>query len=515
MCAITGVYSPKGAAAAYAGRILHFLQNRGQDAAGIYTLDGPQVNYRKGIGAVKEVFGRLKLPKEDSLGLENLAELTGKHAVGHTRYQTTEQGGPYNAQPFTTKNERFVIIMSHNGHVNNAQEVNQKIRLEDRIEKDVWIEKPPRKEERVDCDVVPIMYVFADGMAKQNDPVDAILQGADDVMHTIRGAYTVSAAIYDQKTGKSFQIAFKDPRAIRPGFYGKQNGTSAVSSETFALERSDFRDIKPIRNAEVVIFYNGETHRQQIMPFKNYDVNLCQFEQGYFSRALSCLDGTSINHGRFLEGLALSRKIQKEHPEWADIIDFVTFLPSTPTPIAKGVAKGLEMDYRIVIEKDPYDYKREFITLPGQRHERTKRQSAVHWDAVCGRSFILIDDSIVRGDTMKANIAMLREAGAVNIYVASGYPRIEHPCDLGVDMKAQKELIAFGKTDEQIAKEIGADGLVFLTQEEYARVWNNVDIDAGIRRKIELGIFSPEILEFVSKGKKCNACVTGKNPTHD
>jgi amidophosphoribosyltransferase len=509
MCAITGVYSPEGQAAEYARLILHFLQNRGLDTAGIYTLDRHNVNYRKGMGSVKEVFGRLILPESDFLGAGSLAELTGTHAVGHTRYQTTEQGGPYNAQPFTTKTDRFVVIMSHNGHINSA-EVGQKLRLEERIKKDIWIDKPDKGEVKVDCDVVPIMYTFTDGMAKHNDPIDAILQGADDVMRTVSGAYTVSAAVYDKKTGKSFQLAFKDPHAIRPGFYGRQNGTSAVTSETFALEKCGFRDIKPIKNAEVVIFYNGETRRQQIKPFDKYDISLCQFEQGYFSRALSCLDGRSINHGRFMEGMALARKIQAEHPEWKDVIDFVAFLPKTPLPIAKGVAKGLGVDFKVVMEKDDYDPGREFITRPDKRH--TKRQS-VHWDAVCGRNFILVDDSIVRGETMGVNLAMLREAGAVNIYVASGYPRIEHPCYWGVDMKTQKELIACGKTDAEIAKAIGADATIFLSQDEYARVWNSVDIDAGIRRKIELGIFSPEILEFVSKGKKCNACVTGKSPT--
>ncbi len=517
MCEIAGVYTPDGNAALYTSLILHLSQNRGQDTAGIYTLDGPTVNYRKGLGRVKTVFGRVQLPHDDFLGAIDLSALVGKLAIGHLRYQTTELGGPYNAQPYFTKTERFVVGVSYNGHVNNAPEVNKQLRLEERIAKDAWIDKPakPANDFRIDCDAIPIMYTFADGLEKHKDPIDGILQGAEDVMRTIRGGYAISAMVYDKQTQKGFLVAIKDPRTIRPAFFGKQNGNYAISSETFGLEQTKFWDIKPVKNAEVVIFYNGEVIRRQIAPFKNYEIAPCQFEDGYFSSALSTtLNGRSVNHGRFLEGMALARKIQQLRPEWTDITDFVTFLPSTPIPIAKGVAKGLKMDYRETIEKYKYDYQREFITLPGHRHEKTRMQSAVHWDAVCGRSFILVDDSIVRGETMKENIRMLREAGAVNIYVASGYPRVEYTCDLGVDMKTQKELIAHGRTDEQIAQEIGADGLIYLNQTEYEHIWNTVDIDAGIRRKIEKGIFSPEILEFVSKGKRCNACVTGKNPTH-
>ncbi len=515
MCAITGVYSSDGKAALYARNILHFLQNRGQDTAGVYTLrENGKVDYRKGEGKVLEVFGRLLLPDGTSLGnVHKITQFAGNNAVGHTRYQTTERGGPYNAQPFSTKNQRYTVIMSHNGHVNNFADVAESLNLEDRIREDKFVDQHP--EVKIDCDVTAIMYVFADGLQKSNDPVEGIMQGAENVMKHIRGAYTVSAAVHDNKTGKTYQVAFKDPRGIRPGFFGQQNGSFAIASETYALERTHFWNIKPIKNAEVVIFDGKETIRRQIEPFSKMEYLPCQFEPGYFSRALSCLDGRSINHGRFMEGLALARKIMHEKPEWADIIDFVTYIPHTPMPISKGLAKGLDKDFRVTIEKDLYDYKREFIALAETRHKKTKDQSYVHWDAVCGRNFILTDDSIVRGDTMKENIAMLRFAGAVNIYVASGYPRIEYPCDLGVDMKTHEELIAHGRTDEQIAKDIGADGLIFLSQPEYAHSWDTVDIDAGIRRKIELGIFSPEILEFVSNGKRCNACVTGKNPTHD
>jgi amidophosphoribosyltransferase len=505
MCAITGVYSPEGNAAYLARNILYFQQNRGQDTSGIYSLKKDRVRFRKGEGKVAEVFGRLQLPKEMVRGNvhRKIDKLRGKYAVGHNRYMTIGVGGPDNAQPFSTSNDRFVVAMSHNGHVNNYETLSKELSLEERMKSDFGFSS--------DCDVVPIMYVFADGLAKHDDPVECIVQAADDVMKRVRGAFTVTTTVYDRKTDQTFLVAFKDPRGIRPGFFGRMNDTYAVSSETFALERTGFYQIAPIRNGEVVVFTPSEVIKKTLNAL---EYRHCQFEQGYFSRALSVIDGRSVNHGRFREGQALARKILRENPEWAECVDFVTYIPNTPMPIAKGVAKGLDEAFTDCIEKDPYGYNREFITRAGERHKGTQFSSAVHWDAVCGKSFVLTDDSIVRGDTMKNNIEMLHKAGAVNIYVAIGYPRVTHPCDLGIDMKTEKELIAYGRTDEEIAKCIGADGVLFLSQEEYSHSWDSVDKDAGLLRKIQLGILSPEILEFVS-ANCCDACVTGRNPTHD
>ncbi|MEM3154828.1 MAG: hypothetical protein QW165_04680 [Candidatus Woesearchaeota archaeon] len=517
MCAILGVYSPDGKAAIHGRNILHFQQNRGQQSTGMCALntDGT-ITYRKGEGKVLDVFGRHILPENEVRGnISRIDQFLGPNLVGHTRYVTSgkrerKTGDPVpadNAQPFVTENSRFIITMSYNGHVNNYEQISKEMDLEARMLEDRHFRF------KSDNDAVAMLYIFADGLLKQKDAIDAIYQGVEDTMTKIRGAYTVSAAIHDKENKKSYQTAFKDPRGIRPGFFGIQNGSIAIASETYALERTKFWDIRPIKNGEVLIINEkGQCIRKQ---FRKEMHQPCQFEEGYFSRAFSTINGKSINHGRFKEGMTLARKILREKPEWLDDLDFVTYLPHTPMPIAKGVAKGLRVDFKSCIEKDLYDYQREFILNPDMRHIKTQLQSYVHWDAVCGKNFILVDDSIIRGETMRNNITMLREAGAERIYVAIGYPRVEYTCDLGIDMRTREELVAFNRNNKQIAEFIGADDIIYLTQEEYAHSWDTTMIDAGIKRKIAEGIFNKEIIEFVSGGQRCAACVTGKNPTHD
>jgi amidophosphoribosyltransferase len=517
MCAIVGVYSPDGKAAYHARNILHFQQNRGQQTTGIYAVNSDgKVTWRKGEGKVLDVFGRYILPANEVRGnVSSIEQFVGANLVGHTRYVTSgkrdlQPRDPVpadNAQPFVTENARFKVTLAYNGHVNNCEDVSKTLSLEARMTEDASLRF------KSDNDAVPLMYVFADGLLKHSDPMESILQGAADVMEKIRGAYTISAVVHHKESGKTYQVAFKDPRGIRPGFFGTQNGSIAISSETYALERTKFWDVRPIKNGEVLIINDkGIWTRKQL---KDEGYQPCQFEDAYFSRAFSTHNGRSINHGRFREGLTLARKILREKSEWLDDLDFVTYLPHTPMPIAKGVAKGLRLDFKSCIEKDLYDYQREFILNPDMRHVKTQLQSYVHWDAVSGKSFILIDDSIIRGDTMRNNIAMLREAGAERIFIGIGHPRVEYTCDLGIDMKTRKELVAFERNNKQIAEFIGADDIIYLTQPEYAETWDKVAIDAGLRRKVAQGIFNSEILEFVSDGKRCAACVTGKNPTHD
>jgi len=503
MCAITGVYSPDGKAAFYARRLNHEQQHRGQDTTGIATLENQTVHLLKAEGKVNQVFNeKFELKPEYKYGnAQNIRELAGNHAVGHNRYKTIGIGGPINAQPFTLENERFTIIMSHNGHVNNYETACKKLNLEERMQKD-WGHAS-------DCDVNAILYAFADGLQGKGTD-ECIRHGVMTVFAEIRGAYTISAAVHDKQTGETVQVAFKDPLGIRPGFFGRMNGSYAIASETFALERCGFWDIKPIWNGELITIGKKGITRERM---GKGIYTPCQFEMDYFSKAGSALEGKSINHGRYMLGKKLGEKIRKEKEHWPHSADFVTYVPNTPIPIAAGMAKVLGMGVRMVMEKDPFEYEREFIKEEGTRH--TADRLSVHWDPVAGKDFILADDSIVRGDTLKTNIALLRTAGANNIFVASSYPAIRHTCDMGIDMKTQTELVAHNRTEEEICKHIGADDLIYLTQEEFAAVLNAKEIDAGIRAKIKAGIFNPEIQEFVSNGNRCNACVTGKNPTHD
>jgi len=501
MCAITGVYSPDGKAALYARRLNFEQQNRGQDTTGVATLDGAAAHILKGEGPVTEVFNEkftLK-PQYRQGDAADITELTGCHAVGHNRYKTIGAGGPANAQPFTLETERFAIIMSHNGHVNNYEEACKKLDLEERMQKD-WNYK-------TDCDVAPILYAFADGM-QGRELLECIRHGVMNVFAEIRGAYTVSAAVHDKQTGETIQVAFKDPLGIRPGFFGKMNGSIAIASETYALERSLFWDIKPIWQGELITAGKQGVKRERL---GKGIYTPCQFEMDYFSKAGSVLDGKSVNHGRYMLGKKLGQKILREKDHWAQLADFVSPVPNTPRPIAAGTAKALGLLVRDMMEK--VDNEREFIKEQGIRH--TEDKLYVHWDAVTGKDTIVVDDSIVRGDTLKKDIALLRTAGANNIFVASAYPMVKFTCDMGIDMKTQAELVAHNRVEAEIAKYIGADDLIYLSQPEFESVWNAKAIDAGIRRKIEKGILNEEILEFVSNGNRCTACVTGKNPTHD
>jgi len=498
MCAIVGVWSPEGQAAYHTRRLLHFQQNRGQDTAGIYTVSNGSIYRRKGEGKVGVVFGEASLPQGKVSGnVAEMKEFGGTHAVGHTRYVTSGMSGIQNAPPFITQNERYIVLFAYNGHNSNYAELSDSLDLERRMQADLMVGQ-------VNCDAIPIMYTFADGLLKHADSIDGIIQGARDVMENVRGAYSAVATVYDKKSKKALQVAFKDPHGFRPGFFGKLNGGFAVTSESYALERTGHMDIKPIKNGEVIII-DGEVRRQQLMDHGHYP---CQFEEGYFSRALSAINGKSINSGRYRQGVILARQLEHRKSDWLEDIDFVTYVPNTPQPIAKGLCHAIRADFVDCIEKDLFNYAREFINPANARHTATRERSAVHWDAVCEKNFILVEDSIVRGETLKEIIIMLKRAGAGNIYVVSAYPLIKYTCNKGIDLKTQQELIAHEKNEEEIAEAIGAQGFLALTQEQYTNCWEGTKTDLGIKRKVKLGIFSPEMLEEV--GKRCNTCTTGK-----
>jgi amidophosphoribosyltransferase len=419
---------------------LTVLQHRGQDAAGIVTIESNRFRLRKANGLVKDVFEA-----------KHMQRLQGNVGIGHVRYPTAGSSSASEAQPFYV-NSPFGITLAHNGNLTNANEVREKL-----FEKD-------RRHVNTTSDSEVLLNVLAHEIdtVKGNVTSEDVFRAVANVHRTIRGAYAVAAMIIGHG-----MIAFRDPNGIRPLCLGKretEQGTEyMVASESVALDAVGFDFMRDVAPGEAVYAtFDGELHTQQCAD--NPTSNPCIFEYVYFARPDSFIDKISVYSARVEMGKKLGEKILSE---WSDLdIDVVIPIPETSCDIALEIAQKINLPYRQGFVKNRY-VGRTFI-MPGQqmRRKSVRRKLNAIRSEFKGKNVLLVDDSIVRGTTSEQIIEMAREAGAKKVYMVSAAPEIRFPNVYGIDMPSANELIAHGRDSDEIAKMIGADALIYQSLED-------------------------------------------------
>ncbi len=435
MCGIIGIVG-KQAVTPSIYDALTILQHRGQDAAGIATLEGHRLHLYKGNGLVRDVFPRSELER-----------LQGNIGIGHVRYPTAGSDNLDEAQPFYV-NSPHGIVLGHNGNLINTVALKKELFDSD------------RRHVNTESDSEVLLNVLAHELqelgAKGIQPED-IFTAVDKLHQRCRGAYSVIALI----AGKGV-LGFRDPNGIRPavlGYRETDNGREyAIASESVALDVLNFtlmRDLKP--GEAVFITLDGQLHTHESPHAR--PACPCIFEYVYFARPDSMLDDISVYKARLRMGQALARKILHDWPEHD--IDVVIPVPDTSRTAALPLAYDLQVKYREGFIKNRY-IGRTFI-MPGQeQRQRSVRQklNAIGLE-FRNKNVLLVDDSIVRGTTSRQIIQMARDAGARKVYFASASPPVRYPNIYGIDMPAPSELIANNRDEKQIEQELGADRLIY------------------------------------------------------
>jgi amidophosphoribosyltransferase len=440
MCGIIGIvaHSPVNQAI-YDG--LTVLQHRGQDAAGIITSDGGRLHLRKNNGLVRDVFHT-----------RHMLQLHGNMGIGHVRYPTAGCESSAEAQPFYV-NSPYGISLAHNGNLTNSNKLKQELFQED------------LRQINTDSDSEVLLNVFAHELqqhGKLRMEVDDVFKAVAAVHKRCRGAYAAVVMV----TGYGV-VAFRDPYGIRPLVYGKQEtprGTNyMMASESVALDALDYELIRDVAPGEAVfISLDGQLHTRQCAD--NPAVKPCIFEYVYLARPDSIIDDVSVYKARLRMGEKLADKIRRVRPDHD--IDVVIPIPDTSRTSALQLANNLGLKYREGFIKNRY-IGRTFIMPGQQQRKKSVRQKLNAIDLeFSGKNVLLVDDSIVRGTTSSQIIDMARDAGANKVYFASAAPPVRYPNVYGIDMPNSDELIAHGRTDEEVCKEIGADWLLFQDLED-------------------------------------------------
>lgn len=415
---------------------LTVLQHRGQDAAGICTLESNRFRLRKANGLVRDVFEA-----------KHMQRLQGTVGIGHVRYPTAGSSSASEAQPFYV-NSPYGISLAHNGNLTNAADI-----------RDTLFEQAKRHVNTT-SDSEILLNILANQLEHcQSYPIspEEIFTAITEVHRIVKGAYAVVAMVIGHGL-----IAFRDPNGIRPLCIGKREDQGKieymVASESVALDAVGFDFMRDIAPGEAVyITFDGQLFTQQCAD--NPQLNPCVFEFVYFARPDSFIDKVSVYGARLAMGTKLGEKIKRE---WADIdIDVVIPIPETSCDSALEIARTLDKPYRQGFVKNRY-VGRTFI-MPGQqmRRKSVRRKLNAIRSEFKDKSVLLVDDSIVRGTTSEQIIEMAREAGAKKVYLASAAPEIRFPNVYGIDMPSANELIAHGREVDEISKIIGADGLIF------------------------------------------------------
>lgn len=414
---------------------LTVLQHRGQDAAGIVTVDGYAFRLRKANGLVKDVFEA-----------KHMQRLQGNSGIGHVRYPTAGSSSASEAQPFYV-NSPFGISLAHNGNLTNTVDLHERLHKQ-------------RRHVSTTSDSEVLLNLLADELqhtTTQHLSSDDVFKAITKVHEIARGAYAVAAMVIGHGL-----MAFRDPFGIRPLVIGKhetETGTEyMVASESVALDAVGFEFMRDVAPGEAVyITLEGELFTRQCAHTPSYAP--CIFEFVYFARPDSTIDNISVYSSRVNMGTMLGEKIKRE---WEDHdIDVVIPIPETSCDIALEIARHMDLPYRQGFVKNRY-IGRTFI-MPGQqeRKKSVRRKLNAIGAEFKGKNVLLVDDSIVRGTTSEQIIEMARDAGAKKVYFASAAPEIRFPNVYGIDMPTTNELIAHGRDVEEITKLIGADGMIF------------------------------------------------------
>lgn len=423
-CGVFGVYSQENrnvAHTVYYG--LYALQHRGQESAGIAVSFADKISYYKGMGLVPEVFSGNKL--------EELPE--GDIAIGHVRYSTTGASQLLNAQPVVFTGKCGKMALAHNGNLTNTKQL-----------RDELIASNAVFQTTIDSEVMAILInSLSDG---------DLLAGVKRACPKFKGSYALVIMTTDKL------IAVRDPYGIRPLCIGTIVDDFVVASESCALDAVSANFVRDVEPGEIVVIDSDGLH-SYFMDDVPKESAMCIFEYVYFARHDSVLDGCSVYDARMEAGRLLARNYGVE-------ADIVSGVPDSANVAARGYAEESGIPFVEALAKNRY-VGRTFIQ-PDQRQRENSlnvKMNALRAN-VAGKRVILIDDSIVRGTTMRKIIKMLRGAGAKEVHVRICSPIIKHPCHLGIDIQTYSQLIGAYKNEEQICESLGADSVKYLSIED-------------------------------------------------
>lgn len=433
------------------------LQHRGQDGAGILSVDSKKpggFHLQKGSGLVENVFSE-----------RTFKNLRGTAAIGHSRYATIGRDDPNLLQPFL--DYQVGIGLAHNGNIVNFYG------MRDKLVKDSshpWFES----------DSELILRILASELANKTIDSESIFTAVKSCMDQLVGSYSVVCLTKD---GDIF--GFRDPNGVRPLVFGSKvvdgEKAFAIASETVALNFLSYENIEEIKAGEAIHIDNqGNVTRRLI---KQDSQSPCMFEWVYFARVESEIDNVSVYDARFRLGLILAERIRRMGIQ----ADVVVPVPETSRASAIALAEALDLPFRELLIKNRY-VNRTFI-LDGQesRQEAIRRKLFPIASQINGKRCLVVDDSIVRGNTAKQLVKLVRQAGAKEVTLVSTCPEIAHPCYYGIDFPSPNELVAYNRNETQIADFLGVDRVVFQT------------ID-GLK-------------EALAHKSLCTGCLTGTYPT--
>ncbi len=464
MCGVIGIYSTREVFQdLYQGMLA--IQHRGQDSAGIITYDG-RFHIKKGNGLVRDIFSK-----------EHIARLKGNIGIGHTRYPTIGGGKGEDAQPFLV-NAPFGIMIGHNGNVVNYKQI-----------KHILLSQYHRMLTS-DNDVEAILNVFAQELESQQTHEIApenIYRAVKGVFQKIQGAYSVVAYIAEHG-----MVAFRDPYGIKPLVFGiREDGSPpsyAIASESVSLDLMNFRQVESLAAGEAIFIDRERNVHRKVLSDRPHSP--CLFEWVYFARPDSFIDNVNVYKCRVNLGRFLADEIKKQDLK----IDVVVPVPDSARDAAIEIARRLELKYREALVKNRY-IGRTFI-MPGDQSRKSSIKQKLNPIALelKDKNVLLVDDSIVRGNTARSIVELVRESGARKVYFASYSPPLRYPCVYGIDMQTTKEFIAQNLSPDQIAQKIGADKVIYQSLD-------------SLKRAVHLG--NERLTQF------CGACFDGCYPTHD
>lgn len=487
-CGVFAVYAPGREVARLTFFGLHALQHRGQESAGIASYDGRTTNLHKAMGLVPQVFHE-----------EDIRRLTGHMAIGHTRYSTTGSSHVRNAQPYLIETLHGPLAVGHNGNLTNALDLRRKllergVGLSSTTDSEVITQAlaaPPEVWQEAGTPAIPLNVVNGRGAFTGQLP-EAYTNGTNGhdhhethwekrikaFMRVAEGAYSLVLLTHEGV------YALRDPLGLRPLCLGElpDNGY-VIASESCAIRTVGAKFVREIEPGEIIrLDEHGVTSIQGVEPQKRA---LCVFEYVYFARPDSLFEGQVIHDVRQRMG----RQLAQESPVEAD---YVMGVPDSAYPAAIGFSQQSGIPFNEGLTKNRYIGRTFIQPMDEMRKERVRLKFNPLPGNLKGKRIILVDDSIVRGNTVGPIINLLRESGAAEVHIRVSSPPVRHPCFMGIDMATYHQLIAHQMDIPAICKVIGADSLAYLTLD-------------GMLKAVREGVDAPQT-------GHCTACFSGNYP---
>lgn len=432
-CGVFGIYAPGRDVARLSFFGLYALQHRGQEAAGIATSDGHLAYVHKGLGLVSQIFNE-----------DNLSPLEGHIAIGHNRYSTTGGHHIRNTQPYVIETMNGPLGLSHNGNLTNALDLRQRL-----LSRGVGLSSTSDTEMMTQILAAPTSVWEDDDVHIEHDPDDPWIGRIRAMMQIVDGAYSLAILTRDAL------YAVRDPHGLRPLSIGKLPEGHIIASETCALSTIGAEYLRYVLPGEIIrIDKNGLTSFSGKKPAPKRA--LCVFEYVYFARPDSVLDGQVIHAARHRMG----RLLAQEAPADADMVIGV---PDSATPAAIGYAQESGIPFGEGLTKNRYIGRTFIQPEEGLRQQKVTLKYNALTSNLKGKRIVLVDDSIVRGNTAAPLVQLLREGGATEVHMRVSSPPVKHPCFMGVDMATYRELIAANYDLEAIRQKIGAESLGYLS----------------------------------------------------